>query len=163
MKAANYSSTKGNNLLLLVAFLTATLILVNVCLPEINEHNSAIYDEQIKLKNEANGQNGQMSFEIHSCPTLPDFNGFLTLSLAALLLSLLSTKRVILSLLFAFLFFAQVIIFVIAVSRLKMDYLVNRDLFEIASLACLVSFSFWQAFALCHLAQRKFQAKIFLK
>jgi len=164
MKATSYSLTKENNLLLIVTFLTATLILANVSLPKINEHNTAVYEKQIKIKNEANGQNGQISFGTYSSHASPDFNGFLTLSLTALFLSLLLTKRIILSFLFAFLFFAQIIMFVIAVVPLKIDYyFFNRDLFELLSLVCLVSFSFWQAFALCRLAHRKFQAKISLR
>ncbi len=155
-----------NHFIKILAFAVLALALINISLPKIKEYNSAIYEEQIKLKIEANGNlgGGKVSFGIYVLNKSPNFNGVFTLILAALFLSLILTKKIILSFIFAFLLLTQITIFIIANIFLKIDYYFSDLMyFQLLFLAYIFSFSFWQALAICRFAQQKFQAKISLK
>jgi len=150
-------------ILTVIAFAVLSLTLINISLPKIKEYNSTVYKEQNRLQIEADGVGSRkISFEIYG--DTPRFDNLFTLVLIGLFLTLFLTKRIILSSLFASLLFVQILIFVIGIFPLINNYyLFTSHFFEFFFLLGLFAFSFWQAFAICRLARKKFQVKIFLK
>lgn len=142
----------------IVAFIVLLLAVVNISLPKIEEYNSAIYEQQNKLKIEANGGNDPtVGIGIYGLPA--NFNFVFSIILIALFLSLLLTKRIILSLIFAFLLLMQIVI----LEFIPIQLSINSYLFEFIFMVCWFGLSFWLAFTVCRLIHSKFQTAIFLK
>ena len=147
-------------ILRIIAFAVLVLAIVNISLPKIEEYNQAVYEKQSKLEIEANGiNNTKISFGIYSFYKGLNFNFVFTVILAALFLSLLLTKRIILSLFFAFLLLLQILILEI----LRIDFSASSYFFEFVFMACWFSLSFWLAFAICRLVNSKFHAEFLLR
>jgi hypothetical protein len=145
-------------ILRIVAFVVLAIAVVNISLPKIEEYNSAVHEQQNKLKIEANGDNSILGIGIYVFIE-GNFNFVFTIILIALFLSLLLTKRIILSLIFAFLLLLQIIILQI----IPINFSINSYLFEFIFMVCWFSLSFWLALASCRLLHSKFQTAIFLK
>ncbi len=144
-------------ILRIVAFVVLAIAVVNISLPKIEEYNSAVHEQQNKLKIEANGDNSIVEIGIYGEGI--NFNFVFTIILIALFLSLLLTKRIILSLIFAFLLLLQIIILQI----IPINFSINSYLFEFIFMVCWFSLSFWLALAICRLLYSKFQTAIFIK
>jgi L-lactate permease len=75
-------------ILRIVAFVVLAIAVVNISLPKIEEYNSAVHEQQNKLKIEANGDNSILGIGIYVFIE-GNFNFVFTIILIALFLSLL--------------------------------------------------------------------------
>ena len=146
-------------ILRIVTFVVLAIAVINISLPKIEEYNLAVYEQQNKLKIEANGDDSKVGIGIYSFIEGVNFNSVFSIILIALFLSLLLTKRIILSLIFAFLLLLQIIILEI----IPIDFSINSYVFEFIFMVCWFSLSFWLASAICRLIHSRFQSAIFLK
>lgn len=149
-----------------IAFLVLALITISVLEPKISEYNSQVRERHEKLLAKANGLDyKKVSFTLYS--STPPRNAEFTFFLTILFLSLILTKRIILSFFAMFLFCAQIFFAVRITSNLRQADLYfsypKSIYFETFLTACFLSLSFWLALSFCRFSSQKFQSNTFLK
>jgi hypothetical protein len=157
---------KQKYILRIIAFLTLALAIFNVSEPKIREYNWNVYEEQQRLQIEANGVNNRkisFGFSHHSSTV----HQTVTFFSALLFLSLVLTKRIILSFVFLLVFWLQIYLtrrIVLGLNKAEYYFPYPENLyFEYFITGCLVVLSFWLAFSVCNFFSQRFQIKTFLK
>lgn len=147
----------------LLIFIALVLVLINISLPFVEQYNSDVSKKQYKLAAEAGVKSKEISFTLYSSNNIKqDLYSTLTLTLISLLLSLILTKRMILSLLFAFIFLVLTVAAIILLPR-NGFWFVESVYFVVSIIAGILSFSFWLAFTICQFCNRRFEIKSLLQ
>jgi hypothetical protein len=110
-----------------------------------------------------------LPFEISSPPTPSYLFIFVSLTL---FLSLILTKRIVLSLLFVFLFLIQSLLLGFILSKIETTEIgtayyyfsyFETEYFKFVLVAFLIPLSFWLSFSICRFCNQRFQTKTFLR
>ena len=152
------------------AFVALLFALLSIISPLIKDYNSAVEYKQIDLRKASNGTNDTKPDARDFSAGYPinnyqDYYAEIMLFLC-LAFSLLITKRIIFSFLFAFLYITQYIIllkiFYVTV-KFPASYFINFPSLGLLFIGFVIAIAYWQSSIICCFSHRKFQTKIFLK
>ena len=138
----------------------------------ISEYNSAVRQKHLILKAEANGEKF-INFGLYSLNKIPDLALLFTTLLLAFTICLFFTKRFLLSSLFTFFIFLNLIMlpilldsfrfYVFLQNHLKIDWTENFFYVEFILLIIVILMSFIQTRFICRFIDDNFRAKISLR